>query len=304
MDSALNQMAVFARTVEEGSFRGAAKVLNLSPSVVSHHVSELEVRLGVALLYRSTRRLSLTSEGEVLFDAARRMLAAAEGGVEAVTAEAGEPVGTLRITVPAVLAASPVLTDIAAFRADHPRVRLDLNFSDIRRDVIGEGFDVAIRMGWLKDSTLKMRKLGEARRLLAATPDYMAGHAAPRTPADLEELDWLHLSSAPRRPAFRQKGRKPVTLAIEPGVTVDDAIALTRLATAGLGLAIVTEFLAAEDIAAGRLVSVLPDWTLEPVGIYAVWPPNAPRRGLTARFVSFMADRAKARAADAARTRI
>lgn len=297
MDAALNQMAVFARTVEEGSFRGAARALNLSPSVVSHHVTQLEARLGVALLYRSTRRLSLTSDGKVLFDAARRMLEAAEAGFEAVTAEAAEPSGILRITVPAILAASPVLADIAEFRLAHPRVRLDLNFSDLRRDVIGDGFDVAIRMGGLKDSALKARKLGGAVRVLAATPQYLASRPRPRTPKDMRDWDWLHLSPSPRRPAFRHHGRKTVSLPLDPAVMTDDAVALARLLAAGLGVGITVEFLVAGDVAAGRLRVVLPDWTLDPVGIYAVWPPNAPRGSLTARFVSFLADRARDRAA-------
>ncbi|WP_274594863.1 LysR family transcriptional regulator [Parasedimentitalea marina] len=143
----LRQIAIFAKTVDHGSFRAAAKALRLSPSVVSHHITQLEAQLGVALLYRSTRKLSLTRDGERLIGAARKMIDAAETGLHAVSDLAPQPSGELRVTAPAVLAQSTIVRRIAKFSIAYPGVRLALDFSDLRREVIGEGIDVALRMG-------------------------------------------------------------------------------------------------------------------------------------------------------------
>ena len=156
----LRALAVFARTVELGSFRGAAKALALSPSVVSHHVALLESRVGVPLLYRSTRRLALTPEGERLFASAREMVEAAERGLDGVNGRSESPSGLLRVSVPAFLANTAFPRDLAAFSAEHPRVRLTVGFSDGRRELIQDGLDVALRIGGLEDSSLRARRLG------------------------------------------------------------------------------------------------------------------------------------------------
>src|SRR6185437_2160385 len=150
----LRALAIFAKVVEAGSFRSAANALKLSPSVVSHHVAQLEERLGVALLYRSTRQLSLTSEGEKLFNSAKTMLSAAEEGLNSLAFRATEPIGKLNLTVPAMLTKSLLVADIIAFAKTFPKVVLSINFSDIQQELIREGIDLAIRIGDLKDSTL------------------------------------------------------------------------------------------------------------------------------------------------------
>lgn len=291
----LRPMAVFATTVETGSFRAAAKALKLSPSVVSHHVGQLEGRLGVALLYRSTRSLSLTPDGEKLFGAARAMLEAAEAGLDAISGQSSQPVGELRLTAPAVLSAGILVDDIAAFSERFPKIQLSLNFTDLRRNLIGDGIDVAIRMGWLEDSALKSKKLFEIRRKLCVAPSYIAKRAPPRRPADLADWDWLQLKSVRPEMTLTSKRGASHRIAFVPKLIVDDAIALYRLSRAGLGLAMTPEFLAADDIAQGRMVELLPAWHLEPLRIYAVWPPNAPRDSLTARFVAFLEERARIR---------
>ena len=291
----LRQIAVFAKTVETGSFRAAAEALRLSPSVVSHHISQLEAQLGVALLYRSTRRLSLTRDGERLFQSAQTMMAAAEDGIDAVSAQSRDPVGTLRITAPAVLATSFLIDDIAAFSAAFPKIGLALDFTDVRRDLISEGIDVSIRMGWLKDSSLKATKLHAVERKLVAATTYVKSKPAPRGPADLASWDWLHLSPVPLGLTLRDDDGRATTVKFKPRVSADDALALYRLARAGLGLAYVPEFLVEDDVADGTVQVVLPRWSLEPVGVYAVWPPNAPRGSLTARFVDFLKQRMRAK---------
>ena len=189
----LRQIAIFAKTVDHGSFRAAARALGLSPSVVSHHVAQLEERLGTALLYRSTRKLSVTEDGRRLLDAAHKMINAAEAGLQAVAGRGRQLSGVLNVTAPAVLAQSALVDRIALFLTMHPNVRLELDFSDTRREVIGAGIDVAIRMGWLRDSALKSRKLYDVRRRLVASTDYLTERTVPRSPNDLQEWGWLDL---------------------------------------------------------------------------------------------------------------
>ncbi len=291
----LRALAVFAKTVEAGSFRAAAGMLGLSPSVVSHHIAQLEARYGVALLYRSTRKLSLTPDGQRLFTSAQSMLAAAEAGLDGLAGRAQDPAGSLRITLPAVLAMSHWIDDIAAFVQHYPKIALSLNFSDVQRNLIGDGIDVALRLGWLRDSSLKARKLDNAPRHLYATPDYVARHPAPQVPADLIGWDWIYLSSVNHGAAVTGSAGETHRLDFSPRLTVDDAIAMYRFARAGLGVTIAPHFLADQDVREGRIVEVLPEWRVEPLGLYAVWPPNAPRESLTGRFVDFLVERAALR---------
>ncbi len=290
----LRPMAAFARTVEAGSFRAAARDLGLSPSVVGHHVAQLEARLGVALIYRSTRRLSLTHDGEKLFVEARRMVEAAAAGLDLIAGRVAQPGGELTVTAPSVLVDGFLIEDLAAFARAYPRVRLDLSFSDMRRDLIGEGIDLAIRMGWLADSALKSRKLREMTLAVIATPGYLAGKPVPAHPADLARLDWIRLRALPPRASLTNAGGEVTEFGFEERVTADDATAIYRLAREGLGLGMVPRSLAAADLAAGILVEVLPGWRLDAPGVFAVWPPNAARRSLTMLLVEFLDKRARA----------
>lgn len=293
----LKPLAAFARTVETGSFRAAAASLGVSPSVVSQHVTDLETRLGVALVYRSTRRLSLTHDGERLFEAARAMLDAATRGLDDLAGRAAAPTGRLTVTAPAVLGAGPLAGALAAFARAHPGVDLELIFSDVRRDIVAEGIDLAIRLGWLEDSALKARRLCEEPRVLIASPTYLAGRPAPRRPADLAGFDWIRLRSRPPKVQLTHADGEVVEVEGRKRLGVDDAASLHRFAREGLGVAAVLRFLAEDDLASGRLVEVLPDWRLAAPGLYAVWPPNAPRRGLTALLVDFLDERLRDRRA-------
>lgn len=287
----LRQMAIFAKTVDHGSFRAAARALNLSPSVVSHHITQLERQVGTALLYRSTRKLSLTSDGERLLAAAREMMRAAESGIQAVANRANQPSGELRVTAPAVMAQSMLVDRIAAFANDYPNIRLHLDFSDSRRNIIEAGIDVAIRMGWLQDSTLIGRKLYTVTRRVTAARSYLDARPKPTSPQDLGDWDWLDLSPVSLKPEFRKPGHRAVRLKPASRVSVNDAHALYRLARAGAGLAMLPEYLLEQDVTAGVMEYVLPDWSIVPVGVYAVWPPNAPKDGLTALFVEALTSR-------------
>ncbi len=204
----LKQIAIFAKTVDHGSFREAARVLRLSPSVVSHHVTQLEQQLGTALLYHSTRKLSLTADGERLLAAVRSMIEAAEAGLQAIADQKSQLSGVLRITAPAALGQSMLVDRFAEFSLANPLVQLSINFTDVRRDLIGEGFDVAIRMGWLKDSTLIARKLFDVRRRLVAGQTYCAKRSKPTSPRDLEDWDWLELGQVWGKKETLRSGKK------------------------------------------------------------------------------------------------
>ena len=289
----LKALAVFARTVESGTFRAAARTLGLSPSVVSHHISELERRLEVPLLYRTTRHLALTPAGERLFADAREMLAAAERGLDAI-GEGGDGDGLngrLRITAPALLAETRFCRDLAAFTRAHPRVSLAVAFTERRQDLLRDGFDVALRIGHLDDSSLKVRKLAMMPRVLVASPTYVAQHARPRTIRDLEAWDFIQLSALRPEVSLIPPGKKtPVTRPFRSRVAVDSAAALREMAIAGMGVTSLPAVLARRELAQGRLVEVLPRWRLPTLGVFAVWPGGAARPGLTLRFIELMAE--------------
>ncbi|MGI9373016.1 MAG: LysR family transcriptional regulator [Hyphomicrobiales bacterium] len=282
----LRQLAIFASAVEHGSFRAAAKDLRLSPSVVSHHISQLEEKLGTPLMYRSTRKLRLTPEGERLCGAAQEMIEAAEAGLSDISDQTRQFSGLLRVTVPAVLAQSSLLDQFAAFTQKYPRAQLSVDFSDLRRELIADGFDVAIRMGFLKDSAYFARKLFDVDRILVASPDYLNSHATPQLPSDLSNWAWIELVPVSQQKVIFKMGAKTSTVSRPISrVNVNSAYALSRFARAGAGLAILPGFMVQQELSAGRLHHVLPDWTVPAVGVYAVWPPNVPKNGLVKSFV-------------------
>ncbi|SMX36738.1 LysR family transcriptional regulator [Octadecabacter ascidiaceicola] len=277
----LRQMAIFAKTIDHGSFRGAARELNLSPSVVSHHVSQLEEHLGVALIYRSTRKLTLTNEGQRLLTATRNMLDAVEGELQDLSATAGEPSGELRITLPSVLSSSRITDHIAAFSLAFPRITLTVDFSDTRRALIDDRFDLAIRMGPQSKNSATTRTLFEVRRVLVASKDYLAKRTIGRDPSTLTDWEWLVLAPVQNTPlSFRHKGGETIKIKPTPHMFTNDAQALHRLAKAGAGLAIVPEFLVKPDIESSVMDYVLPNWELRRISVYAEWPANVPKNGL------------------------
>jgi|APTNR8051073442_1049403.scaffolds.fasta_scaffold01691_2 DNA-binding transcriptional LysR family regulator len=284
----LRSMAVFATVVAERSFRGAAARLGLSPSVISHHVSRLEKRLDCALLYRSTRRLSLTDDGRVFHAACARALDAAEEGLNSVANRQSELAGRLRIGAPAMLASGPFVSDILAFADAFPAVELELFLDDDRKNQIEAGFDVSIRIGWLEDSALRARQLLSVRRRLCAAPRLVERMGEPQHPADLMNWPWVQETMLARFVDFT--GPKDATYRVPTTgrLSTNHAETAKRFALAGAGALASIDLLVAEDLAAGRLVELLPDWSLPSVGVYAVWPANVSRNSLSARFVDFL----------------
>lgn len=288
----LRSIAIFATVVDQGSFRGAALYLGLAPSRVSEVVSQLEAELGVTLLYRTTRQLSLTHDGRLLHQKANEMLAAAEKGLDAINPSSKVLTGLLKVSVPAFVAQTQLMESFAKFVLKYPKVDINFHFSDHRADIIRDGFDVAIRAGWLEDSELMSRTIGQADRFLVASPDYFASRTPPKTPSELEDWDWVRFGMRPDQTDLTSAKGEVVSVVGRSSVTVNSIEALYEFAARGLGVTAIPDHLASRGFVRGELVPVLPKWKLQPLGLYAVWPNQSRRENLTTLFVRFMAGNA------------
>lgn len=290
----LRSMAIFALVVDHGSFRAAARRLSLSPSRVSQAVSDLEEELGVTLLYRSTRRLSLSNEGRILYEQARLMLDAAASGLDTLSMLSNEPSGELRITVPAFLTQTSLMGSFAAFAKAFPKVALRMSFSDRPKNLIKEGYDLAVRAGAHEDSALLTRKIGAAGRCLVASAAYYASKPKPTHPSELESWDWVGFEMRNARAQFTSAQGEAVSVQGRTSVTVDSAVALYEFTVHGLGLTIIPEHLARLGFERGELVHVLPQWSVSPLPLFAIWPGRVGRGSLTSLFVRFLAAQGEA----------
>lgn len=251
------EMAVFAAIVEQGSLSAAARTLGLTPSAVSRIVARIEGRLGVRLLVRTTRTLTLTTEGEAYLRAARRILAdLAE--VEGAIADQASPRGRLRVTASLAHGRLYIVPLLGDFTARYPGIVIDLNLSDRIVDVLAGQADVAVRFGQLADSPLTARKLGENGRVVVASPGYLARHGAPQMPEDLLAHNCLSFNFRRAEPGwpFRRDGRD-YALAVTGSIEANNGESLAQLARAGIGVARVGRFAVVDDLASGALVPLL-----------------------------------------------
>jgi DNA-binding transcriptional LysR family regulator len=285
----LRSIAIFSTVVDQGSFRAAALHLGLAPSRISEVVSQLEKNLGVTLLYRSTRQLSLTNEGRHLNEKANAMLQAAEEGLDAINPLSKEPTGALRVTAPAFVTQTELMESCARFSQKYPKIELDIHFSDHPSEVIKDGFDVAIRAGWLGDSDLMVRTIGRVDRFLVASPDYVASMPTPKVPSDLENWHWVRFVMRANQTELTSAKGDVVTVLGKSNISVNTADALFEFAMRGLGLTAIPEHLARRGFERGELVHILPEWTLRPLGLHAIWPNQSRRENLTTLFVRFLA---------------
>lgn len=284
----LRCIAIFAKVAEEGSFSAASRALGLSTSVVSHHVKVLETRHGVTLLRRSTRALSLTDEGTKLLRSAKRMVDAAEDGLNAIADTSIAPAGSFRITVPTFLANSAHESAIWQFSRHYPNVSTTVCSTDAPVNLIEEGFDLAIRLGKVADSSLASQKIGTFERCLVAAPAYLETIDLPTTPKDLVACNFVSLDTLPTKFVL-QRGSSKTT--IHPSISNLhlDSIASARSALlAGLGMQRLPLSEVEDDLSVGRLVRVLPEWSLPTLKIYAAWPDSGQPRGLLRLFLEFL----------------
>ena len=269
----LNDIVVFARVVEAGSFVGAARVTGIPKSTVSRKVSELEARLGARLLQRTTRSLTLTDVGQTFFRHAQRVVAEVEEAARAVTVMQEAPRGLVRVTLPLNVGFfAPI---VASFMRQHPQVQVELVGTDRVVDLVAEGFDLAIRAGDLEDSSLVARRLGKLESYLVASPAFVRRHGVPKEPADVEPLDCIVFGAGQQRGHWplRREGR---TVTIEPKarMTVNDFEFVEVAARAGLGIAMLPVYRCVDGLRTKQLRRVLPQWCAREFPLHAVYPTS------------------------------
>ncbi|NDR57166.1 LysR family transcriptional regulator [Aliiruegeria sabulilitoris] len=286
----LRHMAIFARVVDEGSFRAAAHAIGISPSRVSETVSDLENYLGITLLYRTTRRIALTNEGRIFYARVADMLRSAETGLNELNALSLEPAGALRISMPAFMSSSGISTAIAKFIRLHPHVALSVSYTDYPVGLLEDGYDVNIRAGWPEDSSMMSRKLGNMERVVVAGTQYAASRPTPRTPADLEDWDWIGFEHRPDAVDLTSVSGETAKVTGRSQLQVDSAEALAYFTRLNVGVTVLPSYLVERGEASGELVRLLPDWCPRPLGVHALWPDTSRRENLTLLFVRFLAD--------------
>jgi len=284
----LRSMAIFAETIKQGSFRAAAKALKLSPSVVSYQVSQLEKSVGTALIYRSTRSLSLTSEGDVLYLHVLNMLQAAHQGLNQVNSEKQELRGMLTVTLPSALIKSRINKKIAQFSKLHPYLKLKLFYTDSRQSLIDKGIDLAIRAGSMDDSSLKSKRIGEINRKLVCSYDYWKEKKNPFSIHDLTQWNWIKLEMLPNHRTLVNSEGEKCEISFESNISVNSVEAMTQLCINGLGIATPPDYLIEREIKNNLLIELLPNWQVEPIPLYAVWPNNVSQNSNVKRLLAFI----------------
>lgn len=274
--------------------------MGVSKSAVSKHVAALEARLTVRLLNRTTRRVSPTELGLAYYDRARVVLAGALEADSMVTAMQSTPTGSLLISAPVSFGIGQLAPAVARFLGAYPEVDVNMVLDDRFVELVAEGFDVAVRIGVLEDSSLKARKLAEARLLLAASPGYIAAMGAQRSLDDLGAHRLLHYSNLSTGNFWRLRGAGGEERHIRVGgrLTANNGESLMAAAEAGLGIALQPSFIAGEAIAQGRLVEVLPDRAPDLIGVYALYPQGRFPQPKLRAFVDFLAEHFRGRGPD------
>lgn len=296
----LTEMEAFVHVVDHGGFTDAARKMGLSKSAVSKHVSALEARLAVRLLNRTTRRVSPTEVGLAYYDRAKAVLAEASDADSMVTAMQATPKGSLRVSAPVTFGVRQVAPAVAAFLCAFPEVDVNMVLDDRYVELLAEGFDLAIRVGTLADSSLKAKKLAEARSLIVAAPAYLAVAGTPRTIDDLNEHRLLHYSQLSTGNFWRLQTPAGEERLIRVGgrLTVNNGEALMRAAEAGLGIAQIPSFMLAGALSEGRLVELLPDRPRETLGVYAVHPQGRFPQPKLRAFIDFLTEHFRGMGAD------
>lgn len=288
----LNELAIFAKVVEAGGFTAAADALGLPKSTVSRKVSQLESRLGVRLLQRTTRKVKPTELGAAYFERCARILAEAEEAERSVSQEQETPRGLLRVSAPVETGTAPLGALMAEYLELFPQVQLEMDLSNRMVDLVEEGYDIAIRAGNLPDSSLVARRLGTARFIVSASPAYLEQHGRPETPDDLKRHHCLLYGRGGQGFTFRFQG--PNVLAsvhLHGRFVANNHDVLRNAAQTGLGVAIMPNNLCIQAIRDGSLVSLLNGWNLPEHGIYAVYPSPRHLTPKVRSFVDFLSER-------------
>ena len=267
------EMQTFAAVVDAGSFVKAADALGVSKAAVSRYVGDLEARLGVRLLHRTTRRLSLTGEGQVFYARSKELLAGVDEAEAEITSRSGAASGLLRINAPVTFGIRHLAPLWGLFRARYPNVTLDVTLADRVVDLVEEGYDVAIRIATLPSSTLISKRLATTRMVLCASPDYLKAHGAPRRPAELTAHAVISYSYWSTRDEWHFDGPQGhVSVKTQPCLHTNSGDTCRAAALAHQGIILQPTFLVGDDLAAGTLVELMPEFRSIELGIYAIYP--------------------------------
>lgn len=273
----LDTMRGFVAVARRLSFRIAADELAIDPTVLSRKITRLEARLGVRLLQRTTRKVTLTEAGAVYFQRCDDLLSRMADAEAEVSRYASGPTGTLRLGLPNLFGQHHIAPLIPEFMARYPDLRIELSFSDRMVDLVDLQMDAAVRIGILDAvGDMRVRKLAPNRRLICASPGYLQHHGEPQEPADLSSHRILHFSPLLEGNTWRLlRGRREIEVPINPVLASDNVEALRLAAVAGQGIAVLATFVAGADLATGRLIPILPEWHPPETTISLVYP-NAP----------------------------
>lgn len=270
-------MRLFTEVVDGGSFSAAARHLGMAPSSVARGIGALEDELGVRLLNRTTRKLSLTEAGRLYHERSRRILAEVEDAKLSITQLEAAPRGTLRLSIPVVFGRLHIAPALPAFLACHPAVQVDLSLTDALVDLVEEGVDLAIRISELKDSSLIARRLAPNRRVICASPSYLERVGTPTTPEELSRHNCLVYKRQSNRATWRLRDREQThEIEVRGSLWANNADALHAAALEGLGLAILPTWMVGPDVRRSALRVLFPDYQVSPTAldtsIYAVFP--------------------------------
>jgi len=289
----LEAWAIFAKIAQSGSFSRAAVELGLAKATVSKAITRLERRIGAALLHRTSRRVVLSEVGRNLLAHASQVLNEGEAAEAYACAQSQAPRGTVRLTVPMSFGLAHVAPILPEFLTSYPEVMIDLHLGDEIVDLVGGGFDTALRIAALPDSTLIARRLCQVRRLVVGAPAYFDRRGRPTHPSELVNHDCLGYAYLPSPEVWRftHAGGDEAVVTPRGSLRANNADALAPALWSGLGLAVQPEFTVWKDIAAGRLEQVLPEWSLPPIALHLVTPPGKLRPVRVGVLIDFLVER-------------
>lgn len=286
----LNRMEYFVAIAEEGTITAAARRMRISKAVVSKQLLQLEQDLGTALVVRNPRHLNLTDAGQQFYQAAKTTVDLAKEAFESAKLGASVPSGDLRITAPLDFGVAYVAQALASFSLAYPKVTPHLDLSDTRLDPVRNQYDIALRVGWLDDSSNIVLKLGEFRQIPVAAPGFLDRFGRPEHPKDLCDMPFIEhqVLASPTRWTFEHTARAPADVDLQPRLGACVTLAITAMAESGGGFCIVPDYAVETQLKTGALEHILEDWALPAGGIYAVFPPLRFRPVATRKFTEFL----------------